>query len=128
MKKISLYLFVCMIIAVTASCHSDHDFYTTTAGIELTMPVEGEVEIIQYSLTMTNLNSREVVNNAGKTTGTIMINDIMRGAYSINVEGIVKYKNESGQVTMRQFRAQSEYVSFVGQQDAVVTLEMILMD
>ena len=117
-----------MIIAVTASCHSDHDFYTTTAGIELTMPVEGEVEIIQYSLTMTNLNSREVVNNAGKTTGTIMINDIMRGAYSINVEGIVKYKNESGQVTMRQFRAQSEYVSFVGQQDAVVTLEMILMD
>ena len=49
MKKISLYLFVCMIIAVTASCHSDHDFYTTTAGIELTMPVEGEVEIIQYS-------------------------------------------------------------------------------
>ncbi len=128
MKKISLYLFVCMIIAVTASCHSDHDFYTTTAAIELTMPVEGEVEIIQYSLIMTNLNSREVVNNAGKTTGTIMINDIMRGAYSINVEGIVKYKNESGQVTMLQFRAQSEYVSFVGQQDAVVTLEMILMD
>ena len=52
----------------------------------------------------------------------------MRGAYSINVEGIVKYKNESGQVMMRQFRAQSEYVSFVGQQDSVVTLEMILMD
>ncbi len=116
-----------MLLLVVASCHSDSEDYFTTARINLTLPVAGEVELIQYSVSMMNLNSRDVVTEAGKTTHEITVGDILRGAYSINVEGVVKYIDAVSEAQVHQFRAQSQYVSIVDE-DNTVDLEMIFMD
>ncbi len=117
---------MCMMVVAAASCHSDYEDYTTAGEIGLTLPVNGEVEVIQYSLEMMNLNSRDVITAAGKTQSVIAVSDMLRGAYSINIEGVVRYRDVSDKVITQQFRAQSEFVPMVENHN-IVELEMILM-
>ena len=112
----------------TASCHNDYNDYTTTGTIVLTLPTEGEIERLQYSLKMMDLNSRNIITLAGECNGTIAIPNLFRGAYSINVEGVVRFVGNDGDSHTSQFRAQSDYVSMVDLSDNSVSLEMILMD
>ena len=114
-------------LLVSSSCHKDHDDYTTTARIGLTLPVEGEVEIIQYSAMLMNLNSRDEVTIAGSTATEIVVPDLLRGAYSINVEGVVTYFDPAHEAQVRPFRAQSQYVPLVDD-DNRVEVEVIFMD
>lgn len=128
MRKTLSYIMMFGLMAVLAtSCHKDYDNYTTCGEIELTLPTSGNVEIIQYSVSMTNLNSRDIYTLAGKTQRVITIDDLLLGAYSINVEGIVSYQDDNDEMQMKHFRAQSEFVPFVDVNNKV-TLEMVLMD
>ena len=86
----------------------------------------GEMEVIQYSIEMMNLNTRDVVTAAGKTQDVITVSEILRGAYSINIEGVVRYRNADGDVFTQSFRVQSEYVLMVDN-DNKIELEMTLM-
>jgi hypothetical protein len=119
---------MCALLAVLPCCHSDEDDYTTSAVIELSLPVEGVIETLQYSVTMVNLNSKYPVTSAGRSSCSIIIGNVLRGAYSINVEGVVRYAGADGVVVTSQFRAQSEYVSIVDLEENKVSLEMILMN
>ena len=110
------------------SCHNDLEDYFTSGEIALVLPVDGDVETIQYSVKMMNLNSRNVVTLAGKTSGAISVDEILRGAYSINVDGIVQFKDAAGEVHAHQFRAQSDFVEMIDLAGNHVELEMILMD
>lgn len=110
------------------SCHDDYKDYMTTGLIALTLPVEGEIETIQYTVRMMDLNSRNTITLAGETDGTITVENLFRGAYSINVEGVVRYVDSDEMTHTSQFRAQSDYVSMVEVNGNSVSLEMILMD
>lgn len=110
------------------SCHDDYKDYMITGLIALTLPVEGEIETIQYSVRMMDLNSRNTITLAGETCGTITVENLFRGAYSINVEGVVRYVDSDEMTHTSQFRAQSDYVSMVEVNGNSVSLEMILMD
>lgn len=117
-----------MALVGATSCHNDNEDYMTTGHIVLSLPFEGEIESLQYSLKMMDLNSRNTVTQAGGADGTIAVENIFRGAYSINVEGVVRYADSDATVHTSQFRAQSDYVSMVGIDDNVISLEMILME
>lgn len=122
------YIIMCALAVVATACHSDYDDYTTSGEIALSLPVEGEIEIIQYSVQMMNLNSRSSVTFADKTSGIIPVVNILRGAYSINIEGVVRFRGASHVLQTHQFRALSEFVPFVSSGGNRVELEMILMD
>ena len=128
MRQSFIYLICAFALLCTSSCHDDYKDYTTTGHIVLTLPVEGEIETIQYSVKMIDLNSHNTITLAGETSGTITIEDLFRGAYSINVEGVVRYVDLETTSHTRQFRAQSDYVSMVELNDNTISLEMILMD
>ena len=117
-----------MALLCATSCHQDYKDYMTTGHIDLTFPVEGEIDDVQYSLKMMNLNSRNTVTQAGETGGAIVVENLFRGAYSINVEGVVRYLDSDKTAHTSQFRAQSDYVSMVELDDNIISLEMILMD
>ena len=117
-----------MALLCATSCHQDYKDYMTTGHIDLTLPVKGEIETIQYSVKMMDLNSRNTVTLAGETGGTIVVDNLFRGAYSINVEGVVRYLDSDQAAHTSQFRAQSDYVSMVELDDNTISLEMILMD
>ncbi len=129
MRTTLLYMIMCALLSLSVtSCHKDYNDYTTTAHIALTLPIDGKIETIQYSVKMVDLNSRNTVTQAGETRGTIDIENLFRGAYSIHVEGVVRYVDSDSIAHTSQFRALSDYVSLVGLDDNVVSLEMILMD
>ena len=117
-------------VLCTASCHDDRDDYTTIASIDLILPDGGTIETMQYSLHMMNLNTRNTVTLAGSThAGSIVVGDLLRGAYSISVEGVVRYSVAGAEGSrVAQFRALSDYVSIVELNKNVISLEMILMD
>jgi hypothetical protein len=117
-----------MTLLCVASCHDDYSDYTTTGRILLSLPTDGEIEVIQYSVKMMNLNSRHTITLAGETNKAITIDNLFRGAYSINVEGVVRYVGSDATSHTSQFRAQSDYVSMVELNDNAISLEMILMD
>lgn len=110
------------------SCHEDYKDYMTTGHIVLTLPVDGEIETIQYSVKMMDLNSHNTITLSGQTNGTITIDNLFCGAYSINVEGVVRYVDRDETTHTSQFRAQSDYVSMVELNDNVISLDVILMD
>jgi len=129
MKKSSLiYLMCALALICVTSCHDDYQDYTTTGHILLTLPGDGEIETIQYSVKMMDLNSRNAVTVAGESDGAITVVNLMRGAYSINVEGVVRYASSDAITHTSQFRAQSDYVSMVELDDNIISLEMILME
>lgn len=128
MRKTFIYIMCAFTLLCAISCHDDYKDYMTTGHIVLTLPVDGEVETIQYSVKMMNLNSRNTITIAGETNGTITVDNLFRGAYSINVEGVVRYVDSNAIIHTSQFRAQSDYVSMVELNDNVISLEMILMD
>lgn len=128
MRKAIVYILICVMALGLASCHNDLEDYFTSGEIALVLPVDGDVETIQYSVKMMNLNSRNVVTLAGKTSGAISVDEILRGAYSINVDGIVQFKDAAGEVHAHQFRAQSDFVEMIDLAGNHVELEMILMD
>lgn len=111
-----------------ASCHNDYKDYFTAGHIILTLPVDAEIETIQYSVKMTNLNSRNTITLAGESKGTITVDNLFTGAYSINVEGVVRYIDGNGNTFTSLFRAQSDYVEMVELNDYTISLEMILMN
>jgi len=128
MKKSLIYLICALALLSVTSCHDDYKDYMTTGHIALTLPVDGEIETIQYSVKMMDLNSRNTTTLAGTTSSTITVENLFRGAYSINVEGVVRYVDSNATTHTSQFRAQSDYVSMVDLNDNIISLEMILMD
>lgn len=120
---------MCMLTLFCAtSCHDDYKDYMTTGHIVLSLPVDGEIETIQYSVKIMDLNNRNMITMAGESSGTITVDNLFRGAYYINVEGVVRYVDSNTSTHISQFRAQSDYVSMVELNDNIVSLEMILMD
>ena len=128
MRKSFIYLISALVLFFVTSCHDDYKDYLTTGHITLTLPVEGEIEAIQYSVKMMDLNNRNIITLAGETSSTIIIENLFRGAYSINVEGVVRYLDNDATIHISQFRAQSDYVPMVELNDNTISLEMILMD
>lgn len=128
MRKSLIYLMCAFALFCVTSCHDDYNDYMTTGHIVLTLPVDGEIEIIQYSVKMMDLNSRNTITLAGVTDGTITVENLFRGAYSINVEGVVRYASSDAITHTGPFRAQSDYVSMVELDDNSISLEMILMN
>ena len=128
MRKSFIYLISALALFCVTSCHDDYKDYLTSGHITLTLPIEGEIEAIQYSVKMMDLNNRNIITLAGETSSTIIIENLFRGAYSINVEGVVRYLDNDATIHISQFRAQSDYVSMVELNDNTISLEMILMD
>lgn len=128
MRNSFIYFICAMTLLCVASCHDDYSDYTTTGRILLSLPTDGEIEVIQYSVKMMNLNSRHTITLAGETNKAITIDNLFRGAYSINVEGVVRYVGSDATSHTSQFRAQSDYVSMVELNNNAISLEMILMD
>lgn len=108
------------------SCHEDEDDIFTDAVVTLSAPDGMEIEQIQGTVTLTDINHKQtfVANEfVGNTTRT----KILRGAYSIIAEGYVAYK-ENGISTVGQFRAYTDYAELEKNGSNSVELEFYLMN
>lgn len=125
MKRI-LMICVALLGMVLTSCHQDEDDLFTTAAITLAAEQGTTVERVQGTVQLTNLNTRQVTTTA-EFDGNIARVTLLRGAYSVLVEGSMQYKNANGETSVRQFRATSDYLEFASKSLNVATLNIVWM-
>lgn len=117
---------VALLGMVLASCHQDEDDLFTTATITLTAEEGTTVERVQGTMQLTNLNTRQVTTTA-EFDGNIARVSLLRGVYSVLVEGSMLYKDAHGATDVRQFRATSDYLEFASKSFNVATLNIVWM-
>lgn len=125
MKRI-LMICVALLGMVLTSCHQDEDDLFTTAAITLAAGEGTTVERVQGTVQLTNLNTRQVTTTA-EFDGNIARVTLLRGAYSVLVEGSMQYKDAKGETSVRQFRATSDYLEFASKSLNVATLNIVWM-
>lgn len=125
MKRI-LMICVALLGMVLTSCHQDEDDLFTTAAITLAAGEGTTVERVQGTVQLTNLNTRQVTTMA-EFDGNIARVTLLRGAYSVLVEGSMQYKDANGETSVRQFRATSDYLEFASKSLNVATLNVVWM-
>lgn len=125
MKRI-LMICVALLGMVLTSCHQDEDDLFTTAAITLAAEQGTMVERVQGMVQLTNLNTRQVTTTA-EFDGNIARVTLLRGAYSVLVEGSMQYKDANGETSVRQFRATSDYLEFASKSLNVATLNIVWM-
>ena len=125
MKRI-LMIGVALLGMVLTSCHQDEDDLFTTAAITLAAGEGTTVERVQGTVQLTNLNTRQVTTTA-EFDGNIARVTLLRGAYSVLVEGSMQYKDANGETSVRQFRATSDYLEFASKSLNVATLNIVWM-
>ena len=125
MKRI-LMICVALLGMVLTSCHQDEDDLFTTAAITLAAEQGTTVERVQGTVQLTNLNTRQVTTTA-EFDGNIARVTLLRGAYSVLVEGSMQYKDANGKTSVRQFRATSDYLEFASKSLNVATLNIVWM-
>ena len=125
MKRI-LMIGVALLGMVLTSCHQDEDDLFTTTAITLAAEQGTTVERVQGTVQLTNLNTRQVTTTA-EFDGNIARVTLLRGAYSVLVEGSMQYKDANGETSVRQFRATSDYLEFASKSLNVATLNIVWM-
>ena len=123
MKRI-LMICVALLGMVLTSCHQDEDDLFTTAAITLAAGEGTTVERVQGTVQLTNLNTRQVTTTA-EFDGNIARVTLLRGVYSVLVEGSMQYKDANGETSVRQFRATSDYLEFASKSLNVATLNIV---
>lgn len=127
MKRI-LPLLALVIGAFTlASCHQEQTDYYTTARLTLTVPDSISVRQIQGTMTLQSLNT-----TLSQSTSSISNNSfdmqVLRGAYKIDVVGMIQFTTANGGLQTRHYRAHSDYTPFADMPLSAASLPIILLD
>ena len=122
MRKI---LMICALVCgmFLVSCHQDEDNIFTTAAIELQTADNVTIERVQGTVTLTNLNTKQVVTSAEFNGNTATV-QVLRGAYTALIEGSIQSRDASGTVAIRQFRATADYLALEKENINTATLNI----
>jgi hypothetical protein len=127
MKKFATYLSPLLILLALCSCHQDNDDYMTMAVISLDSGDTLTIDRVQAMAHITNLNTRHVVSTAEFNGKEVRV-ELLRGAYQINVEGILSCSDRKGSHRLRQFRAVSDYTELTGTGVSETKLGIMFLD
>lgn len=123
MKKL---LILCMMATglLLSACHQEEDDLFTTAVLTLETSDGTTVERVQGTVTLTNLNTRQVV-TAADFIGNVAQVQVLRGAYTVLVEGSAQCRDASGATAVRKFRCSADYLALEKENTNNATLNMI---
>lgn len=126
MKTISiLILLLCGWLQV--GCHKDNDDYFTTTNIVVQGGDTISVERIQATATLTNINTGRAISSADFQGNALSI-DLLRGAYKVSIQGLIRYRDPQSRVHTRIFRAYSEFVSLADEKENNIMMNLFFMD
>ena len=108
------------------SCAPVEDDIFTTAHIAVTAGDGSAITRVQAQVRLTNVNTRQVVTSSDFEGSSVAV-ELLRGAYQIDIEGVVTCLQSDGQTRARQFRCQSDYAEFI-RDDSNITLNIIFLD
>ncbi len=111
-NRLGILIVALFILNITSACHGDNEDYNTSANITVTVPDSINVEKMQGTVTVVNLNNKQSYSSS-EFNGTSTLIEVMRGSYSINVNGTVLYHDRQNIKHTKSFRAASSYSEFL---------------
>jgi hypothetical protein len=126
MRSKILYISIVIWALVMISCAPVEDDIFTTARITVTTGDDTAITRVQGQVRLTNVNTRQVVTSSDFEGSSVNV-ELLRGAYQIDIEGVVTCQSSNGQPRARQFRCQSDYAEFISDNSSV-TLNIIFLD
>ena len=127
MKHITTYILLSLALLSLSSCHKEENDLFATAVITLNTTESLTISQVQAQAEITNVNTRQTTTTAN-FDGTMLRVDLLRGAYSVLIEGVATCYYSDGTKRLRQFRAQTDYVEFAGKETNATTLNIIFLD
>lgn len=124
MKKL---LYILIGVMALSSCHKDEDDILTNADIVLSAGEGMTIEQIQGTARITNLNSKQVTTTSDFNGATIHL-QLMRSSYSADVEGLVRYHDQTGQSYIKHMRAHSDYIDLSARGYNQAVLDIIFLE
>lgn len=120
-----LLLLLLLALPLLTSCHADEDDYYTTIDVVIDAPEGITVSQMQGTVRLTNLNNRlsYATSTFARTTASV---EVMRGVYSVDVEGSLRYTDENGTLRTANFRAATAYCEALDH-PSEVHLDLIIM-
>ena len=126
MRSIILYISIVMWALVVISCAPVEDDIFTNACVTVTTGEDMAITRVQGQVRLTNVNTRQVVTSSDFEGASVTV-ELLRGAYQIDIEGVVTCRQSDGQTRARQFRCQSGYAEFI-RDDTSISLNIIFLD
>lgn len=127
MKQIRTFIILLFAALVLSSCHKEENDLFATAVITLGTTESLNISKVQAQAEITNVNTRQVTTTAN-FDGTTLRVELLRGAYSILIEGVATCNDANGTLRLRQFRAQTDYVELAGKESNATVLNIIFLD
>ena len=125
-KKIQLYVLALWTILMM-SCHQEQTDYYTIARLTLDVPDSINVNQIQGTMTLQSLNTTLSQSTSNMQGYSLELN-VLRGAYKVDVVGMIQYTNSNGEMLTRHYRAHSDYTPFADTSLSTAKLPIILLD
>lgn len=125
-KKIQLYVLALWTILMM-SCHQEQTDYYTIARLTLDVPDSINVNQIQGTMTLQSLNTTLSQSTSNMQGYSLELN-VLRGAYKVDVVGMIQYTNSNGEMLTRHYRAHSDYTPFADTSLSTAELPIILLD
>ncbi len=126
MNKILQFIILSLSIVIIACAPVEDDIFTV-ARISVTAGDDVAITHVQAQVKLTNVNTRQVTTTADFVGNSVTV-ELLRGAYQIDIEGVVSCQSTDGTNQMRQFRCQSDYAEFISKEQNDITLNMIFLD
>lgn len=110
-----------------ASCHQEQTDYYTTARLSLDVPDTINVRQMQGTMTLQSLNTTlsQSTSNISDCSFTMQV---LRGAYKVDVVGMIQFTTAHGGLQTRHYRAHSDYTPFAEMPLSTASLPIILLD
>lgn len=127
MKQILSFILSAVTLLSLSACHQEEDELFATAVITLTASDGISIGRVQAQAQLTNVNTRQVTTTADFSGATVQIL-LLRGAYSVLIEGVAACTDADGNSRLRQFRAQTDYVELAATGVNTTTMNTIFLD
>ena len=125
-----LFLIVATCVATGmffTSCHKDQDELFTTAEITIDAGDSVQVNKMEVAITLTNLNTNEVV-NATEQQNTQLNIRCLQGIYKVFAQGTVTLTDQQGQQRIRRFRVYKDFLQITGLPTSKSSLSLFYID
>lgn len=126
MRKI-LFILGMMVWLGIVSCQSDHDDYFTNAVITMNAGDTVVVRQVQATAKFTNLNTKQIITSTNFSSNTLEVS-LLRGAYQVSIEGLLRYTDRDNHSYLKRFRSQSDYLELTSSGVSAANMKVVFTE
>ena len=86
-----------------------------------------EIDRVQATATLTNLNTKQTFTSTN-FIGNRLTETVLRGAYKISIDGVIRYTDKKNEVRVRSFRSTTDFISVGESNSKPIEMQTIFTD